>query len=1038
MGYTKNSEPESLLSRAAFHGDLAQVSILLDDGEDYRSWDKSGWTALHWAVVAGHLHVVRKLLEHHLKSGQPNPELYRISKEQVKSYTDAPPPIVLAAEGQNSSELEIFRELAHHLEILDEKLRVAKFNEMWKYGKFDNGQSRLSANLWRVIGKEQRCYGLDSGIPRSGGYGRNDLSSYKANKSEWYSTLLLCAIRDSQWSVMQMLIKAGPDVSIDYALHVAAFRSDSSYVQCLIEHGANVNYITPAGRTALHEAVMNGFFDTVTVLVNAGADVNQQQTEEYWEPPHAPDCRLTTEGFHFRLTRKGASTLMQACGFVLGRNHKFRQQRQEDQMPPEEKSFKIVQFLLSKGADAMLTDSHGMTVLHYAVLQPDVSLIKLLVQSGASVEALDHKGRTPLHYLARCDDNINIQDLEQVVFLLCHEGTTDLSPSLLNRPVSRPPPSSEDQGTAVPSLTVIKTIRKNSKVSWSSEDDDSRTPLAIALLGNRWNVVYVLIRFGATFPKNIDLRPVLDNAFNNLEVNIVEFLLQNGAQPPPFSLMTLIRGYIEQRGKKNAANDLQTRFKSILTTIIHAGADVNFCEIEEIPKNLVLESDEDDTESDEDDTESDEEDPDENAKYPVKNGPRITTPLNLAASIRGSQEILEELLAFGADVFAVSSHTFDPILTAALFGELQDLECLLDQALSNPRGDHWSKFLGEMAKEKDPIVRVCHSLKKADVLNRTNYQGRTLLHLAVEQGKDKLLTTLISHGAKTDIFDNQRFLAIECAAIARNAHAFEALFTAGNVTESYNSYGCDKFGQLKNKVDLALLYSNQGVDVISTLLRIAPNYIFDRYLSPNNPPMIYQAAEAGSMELFSFLLSQKADIEAGDTCGWRPLHIACYRGRTEIVQELIAQGANVHCVTQAWNDRDDKPSGLYLGDSWTGTPLHLAAMGGHAAIAQMLLDHGVDIHASTKTDTKLYPFCSPGHGPTALHVVLDTNVHYHRQGEALSEERLKIAQLLVNAGAMVRGVVCRMSVEDRLRFHNFPSLLEALLAEDMTADEEAG
>lgn len=198
--------------------------------------------------------------------------------------------------------------------------------------------------------------------------------------------------------------------------------------------------------------------------------------------------------------------------------------------------------------------------------------------------------------------------------------------------------------------------------------------------------------------------------------------------------------------------------------------------------------------------------------------------------------------------------------------------------------------------------------------------------------------------------------------------------------------------------------------------------------------MVYEAAKLGNSEMLSFLLSQKADIEAADNFGWRPLHIACYWGRIKTVQDLIAHGANVHCVTQEWNDNFDKPSGLYLTDSWTGTPLHLASMGGHVDIVQILLDLGVDVHASTKTGKKIF-FCTPGHGPTALHLALDTDKYYARQGDVLSEERLRIAQLLVNAGAMVQGVVSKMTAEERLRFHNFPILWEALVAEDTTPNE---
>jgi hypothetical protein len=108
-------------------------------------------------------------------------------------------------------------------------------------------------------------------------------------------------------------------------------------------------------------------------------------------------------------------------------------------------------------------------------------------------------------------------------------------------------------------------------------------------------------------------------------------------------------------------------------------------------------------------------------------------------------------------------------------------------------------------------------------------------------------------------------------------------------------------------------------------------------------------------------------------------------------------------------------------------------MGGHVEIVEILLDLGVDVHASTKNHHSY----TPGHGPTALHLVLDTGVYYYRQGEALSEDRLKIAQLLVNAGAMVRGVVSQMSVEERLRFNNFPSLWEALVAGDASDEGDA-
>ena len=783
--------PQGTLSQAAFQGDLDQVRALLENGENYRLWDKFGWAPLHWAVVGGDLSVVRQLLEHHAECGQPDPEFYKVPEEQIKSYTDASLPIILAAEPQkiDKNAVEIFCELVQHLEIPEGELPGAKFNMMWKQGTFDTANSRFSANMWRVIGKGQRYHGLESSIPRAGGDGRNNLKSRRDDITEWKSVLLLCAIRDSQWQVLQMLIRAGADVNFEGALRKAAFRSDPRYVECLMDHGADINCATIDGRTALHEAVMNGFLDTIIALVERGADLNVQQAREYGESSQHHDSRLTTKNFDFRFTRKGSSTLMQACGFLLGRNDKFRRRYPADPTrTPEEKTEEIARFLLSKGADPTLNDSLRMTALHFAVLQPHVPLVKLLIDAGASVDALDCEGRIPLHYLARCDENVDEKDLKEVILLLCKKGDLEVSQNLLNQPVFRPPQPSEDQKNAVRSRMITQTTRDGFNVSFDAVEDDSHTPLAVALLSNRWKVADILICLGATFPANIDLQTVLITALKSLEINIVELLLQNGVKAPASSLMTLFRAFIDHKSKQDTAEDLDTKLRSILRAIVPAGADVNFCETDQLSSDVDKEAEtvgdekedkkSDDKDSDSDGSEEEESESSEEDDECIKDGPKISTPLNLVASIRGLRTILEDLLLFGADVYAISSHAFDPILNAAVYGDSQDLELLLDHALSHPSESHWSRFLGNVPKEGEAVVRVCRCLKEAGVLDRTNFQGRTLLHLAAEQGNEKLLASLLLHRARIDVLDNQRTRAIQCAATSHHARAFEALLMA--------------------------------------------------------------------------------------------------------------------------------------------------------------------------------------------------------------------------------------------------------------------
>jgi hypothetical protein len=180
----------------------------------------------------------------------------------------------------------------------------------------------------------------------------------------------------------------------------------------------------------------------------------------------------------------------------------------------------------------------------------------------------------------------------------------------------------------------------------------------------------------------------------------------------------------------------------------------------------------------------------------------------------------------------------------------------------------------------------------------------------------------------------------------------------------------------------------------------------------------------GHEELLFVLLSHGASVEVSDSYGWQPLHAASYNGHISIVKALIAGGAEVCAATTKWNHQWKRPSGIYAGDTWTGHPLHLAAMCGHVAIVRFLLEHGADVQTSTGRSAKDYP----GHGPTALHVVLDTRTFYYLPGEPLDEGRLEIAQMLVDRGAGVNGVADMFSMRDVLKFKKFPGLWDVLRA----------
>jgi ankyrin repeat protein len=94
---------------------------------------------------------------------------------------------------------------------------------------------------------------------------------------------------------------------------------------------------------------------------------------------------------------------------------------------------------------------------------------------------------------------------------------------------------------------------------------------------------------------------------------------------------------------------------------------------------------------------------------------------------------------------------------------------------------------------------------------------------------------------------------------------------------------------------------------------------------------IIQAVKAGDLGLVKQILdSSPMLLESADPDGARPLHFACWKGHTEIVQYLLDQGADI-TAQNAGNTH------------WGGTPLHVTAHANNRPAALLLIQKGADV-----------------------------------------------------------------------------------------------
>ena len=63
----------------------------------------------------------------------------------------------------------------------------------------------------------------------------------------------------------------------------------------------------------------------------------------------------------------------------------------------------IVKALIDAGADATITESTGINLLHWAAITNRPAMVEILARAGVPVDAIDDTGYTPLMYAATVD-----------------------------------------------------------------------------------------------------------------------------------------------------------------------------------------------------------------------------------------------------------------------------------------------------------------------------------------------------------------------------------------------------------------------------------------------------------------------------------------------------------------------------------------------------------------------------------------------------------------------------------------------------------
>ncbi|XP_028392646.1 ankyrin-1-like [Dendronephthya gigantea] len=195
-------------------------------------------------------------------------------------------------------------------------------------------------------------------------------------------------------------------------------------------------------------------------------------------------------------------------------------------------------------------------------------------------------------------------------------------------------------------------------------------------------------------------------------------------------------------------------------------------------------------------------------------------------------------------------------------------------------------------------------------------EGRTVLHLAAEDGNEILVDLLLKNNADVKQVDSKRNSVLHSAVSGGNVAIAEKLIKAGASVEGINSEG-------QTVLHCAAKYGNEIL--VDLLLK---NNADVKKIDSKGNSVLHSAVGGGNVAIAEKLIKAGASVEGINNEGQTVLHLAAKYGNEILADLLLKNNADVKQI-----------------DSKRNSILHSAVNGGNVAIAEKLIKAGLSVKA---------------------------------------------------------------------------------------------
>jgi len=651
----------------------------------------------------------------------------------------------------------------------------------------------------------------------------------------------------------------------------------------------NIDLKDSAGRTLLHRAVSSENLDVAKLLVENGAQVNEQDQngktplDSAFEDAHSSASMYIAEV----LIRAGGRSSLDQYAYCIPaiRSSNF-DIRFDDGLAPlhfaaREGHIVILRYLLEKKANIEAKNASGAPPLHEAFRAGQIEAAKMLIQAGANVNARDAKGNTAMHLVMPLGARS-----EGLALLLSKGGDPNIKDDLGDSPLH------VAVGTNM-GLDIVQLLMANG-ADPNIRNADGKTPLHTAVERQRASYIRPLILKGADiFAADLRGKTPFDAA------------LDAGSEILDAIVASKIVSATDKEGNTILHLAILRRAAaSTIAKILDAKAAVN-------ARNM--------------------------------NG---DTPLHLAVG-SNQRECGELLIARGADIFANNAEGKTPFQLAAYAPE--GFRSWVLSSKTAETGDGLGNGVLHYAALWKYDELIPKLVQAGCDPNRRNATGETPLFAAIKSDSPSTIDTLIGQGAVATIRDLAGNTALHAAIRWNSKNALRALLRGGADIEAGNLHGKTALHESvrlgMNETEKILLSAGANleardlfgitplIDAVQSGLAATVERLLDDGASigvRDNEGLtpLHLAVGAGRKDIVRILLLKGASIHAGNAKGETPLTLAL-AGGLNIVELLLTK------------DRINAPNDI--GEE----PLHLAIkFGASEGIISRMVDLGADLSAS--------------------------------------------------------------------------------------------